>query len=80
MADPYFDEDMDAAGSSSIMGTSRDGLYRYNTDIMKSRGISEITIQTTEEQSSKWDEEVLETNAVFKLPGKSSGNFGNFFS
>lgn len=55
------DEDMDATGSSSIMGSSQDGLYCYNTDIMKSRGISEITIQTTEEQSSKWDVEVLET-------------------
>lgn len=56
-----FGEDIDAAGSSSIMGRSRDGLYRYNTDIMKSRGISEITIQATEEQNSKWDVEVLET-------------------
>lgn len=55
------DEDIDAAGSSSIMGTSRDGLYRYNTDVMKSCGISEITIQTTEKENSKWDVDVLET-------------------
>lgn len=55
------DEDIDAAGTSTLMGTSRDGIYRYSTEIMKSRGISEISIQIAEEKSNTWNVEILET-------------------
>ena len=43
------------------MGTSRDGMYRYSTDVMKSRGISEISIQITEKENPIWNVETLET-------------------
>lgn len=55
------DEDIDTAGTSTLMGTSRDGIYRYSTEIMKSRGISEISIQIAEEKSNRWNVEILET-------------------
>lgn len=55
------DEDIDAAGTSTLMGTSRDGIYRYSTEIMKSRGISEISIQIAEKNSNIWDVENLGT-------------------
>ena len=55
------DEDIDAAGTSTLMGTSRDGMYRYSTDVMKSRGISEISIQIAEKKSNTWNVDILET-------------------
>ena len=56
-----FDENSEREGSNTIMGTSRDGMYRYSTDVMKSRGISEISIQITEKENPIWNVETLET-------------------
>ena len=56
-----FDENIEIEGSNTIMGTSRDGMYRYSTDVMKSRGISEISIQITEKENPIWNVETLET-------------------
>ena len=56
-----FDENSEIEGSNTIMGTSRDGMYRYSTDVMKSRGISEISVQITEKENPIWNAETLET-------------------
>ena len=56
-----FDENSEIEGSNTIMGTSRDGMYWYSTDVMKSRGISEISIKIAEKEKNIWNVETLET-------------------